>query len=156
MHSRSSTTYVLLVLCAKFNHRNENEISISSGYCSISSWGIPIFLEEQLCKRTIFLSRFSGMKIEALQAFPLSRVRRKEYEELLNETELKAFGCLNTSIGWLGVAASPSCGHAAWFYNRKGKALLSSTLLRRSTFYASLRRWVPLYRCFPGQPVQGI
>ena len=37
----------------------------------------------------------------------ISRARRKESEELMNELELRVFLSVNSKLSWLGTAASP-------------------------------------------------
>lgn len=48
-------------------------------------------------------------KLSAVEAFPLTRMRRKEFDAPLNVVERRSFSSLNSSISWLGVAASPLC-----------------------------------------------
>jgi len=52
-------------------------------------------------------------KLSALQPIPLSRFRRKAFEEKANAVELSAFRSSAGSIGWIGVSASPFCALAS-------------------------------------------
>lgn len=46
-------------------------------------------------------------KIEALDPFPLSRIRGRQIDEHMNKLEKKFFMSANASNGWLGIIASP-------------------------------------------------
>lgn len=48
-------------------------------------------------------------KLNVLETYPLSRCRRKQVDENVNEIERKSFASINASVGWLGVTASPFC-----------------------------------------------
>ena len=58
-------------------------------------------------------------KLEALQPYPIDRYRRKQMEEKLNAIELTSFRSLNSSISWIGVAASPFCSFASSYLQQK-------------------------------------
>jgi len=59
-------------------------------------------------------------KLNALQSYPLSRTRRKEVSDALSAIELKAFRSTNSSLGWLGIAASPFCSFYSSYLQQKG------------------------------------
>ena len=48
-------------------------------------------------------------KLGALSAQPLSRLRRKQLDHVLNDVEKSGFSSLNSSLGWLGLTVSPFC-----------------------------------------------
>ena len=48
-------------------------------------------------------------KISSLECYPIFRERRRESSIPLNEIEKSSFRSVNSSIGWLGIAASPFC-----------------------------------------------
>lgn len=58
-------------------------------------------------------------KLSALQCYPLSRQRRKEGEKLLNDIEKSSFRSVNSSVGWLGSAASLFCSFYASHLQQK-------------------------------------
>lgn len=58
-------------------------------------------------------------KISALEAYCPSRNRRKEIGNKLNDIELGSFRSVNSSIGWLGIAASPFCAFYASYLQQK-------------------------------------
>ena len=59
-------------------------------------------------------------KIASCEAYPISRQRRKQIEEPLTQLEKSSYFSLNSSLGWIGVAASPFCAHAASYLQQKG------------------------------------
>ena len=76
-------------------------------------------------------------KLEALEPVPITRSRRREIDQPLNDIERSAFMSINASINWLGITASPICA----FYsshlqqrtpiNNVGNLLLQSAVLRK-------------------------
>jgi len=48
-------------------------------------------------------------KLNSYECYPISRLRRKEVESNLTALEMKSFSSVNSSLGWLGIAASPFC-----------------------------------------------
>lgn len=58
-------------------------------------------------------------KISSLECYPITRQRRKESSILLNELEMSSFRSINSSIGWLGTAASPFCAFYASHLQQK-------------------------------------
>ena len=51
----------------------------------------------------------ADQKLDELEGFPLSRIRRKDGNARLSTLEQKAFNSLNSSLGWFGIASSPLC-----------------------------------------------
>ena len=51
----------------------------------------------------------SDEKLSKLEGYPVDRQRRKQIETSLNAAEMHYFRSVNSSIGWLGIAASPFC-----------------------------------------------
>ena len=76
-------------------------------------------------------------KLDALEPVPITRSRRREIDEQLNDIEKSSFMSINASINWLGITASPICA----FYsshlqqrtpeNNVGNLLLQSAALRK-------------------------
>ncbi|CAN8063100.1 unnamed protein product [Agarophyton chilense] len=58
-------------------------------------------------------------KLQCFELLVISRLRRKEPEDTLKNNEKARFGSLNSSIGWLGIAASQCRAHAASFIQQK-------------------------------------
>lgn len=61
-------------------------------------------------------------KLKALEQCPIPRVRKLELESELTAAERSAFMSLNSSLGWLGIAASPFCA----FYSSYMQKMLPS------------------------------
>ena len=58
-------------------------------------------------------------KLASLETFPLTRLRRREVDSPLTTVEKASFMSLNSSLGWLGIAASPFCAFYASFLQQK-------------------------------------
>lgn len=58
-------------------------------------------------KDSFYITFGTNQKLNALDAFPISRARRKDGNDQLNAIEQKVFNSLNSSLGWLGISASP-------------------------------------------------
>jgi len=82
--------------------------------------GTFLFFGLTICQDTDFSVTVHGdCKLNALEAFPIDRNRRKQIDTPLNDIELQAFRSVNSSIGWLGIAASPFCSLYASYLQRK-------------------------------------
>lgn len=64
-------------------------------------------------------------KLQALEAYPLARVRRRQHEDKMNAVELASFRSVNSSISWLGTVCSPMC---AFYASSLQQRLPSSTV----------------------------
>lgn len=49
----------------------------------------------------------AGDKLNAVTEYPFSRQRRKQFDQPLNKIEKSVFASVNSSLGWIGTAASP-------------------------------------------------
>lgn len=65
-------------------------------------FGLNIIQDED-CTMTIH----ADDKLQALEPYPISRPRRCQLDDVMNEIEVKSFMSINTSIAWLGITASP-------------------------------------------------
>ena len=79
-------------------------------------------------------------KLESMQPFPLTRLRRKEIDDALNDVELSAFRSLNSSIGWMGIAASPFCALTASYLQQKGPHPTVRDLVTQTNMLRTLKR----------------
>ena len=59
-------------------------------------------------------------RIASCEAYPISRQLRKQIEETLSQLEKSSYFSLNSSLGWIGVAASPFVPMQQVTCNRKG------------------------------------
>ena len=79
-----------------------------------------LFYGLQICQDTDYSITLQGdEKINGLEGFPISRQRRKEGDTALNPVEMSSFRSVNSSIGWLGIAASPFCAFYASYLQQK-------------------------------------
>lgn len=58
-------------------------------------------------------------KLNDLTEYCLSRTRRKQFGSSLNQIEKNHFASINSSLGWIGTAASPFCSFYASFLQQK-------------------------------------
>lgn len=61
----------------------------------------------------------AGDKLEVLAPYPLNRLRRREIDSRLTAIEKLAFLSSNSSLGWLGIAASPFWAFYSSYLPRK-------------------------------------
>ena len=58
-------------------------------------------------------------KMEAVVEYPFSRMRRKQFDQPLTKIEKSVFASTNSSLGWIGTAASPFCSFYASYLQQK-------------------------------------
>lgn len=73
-------------------------------------------------------------KLNAIEAYPLSRVRRKNADDKLNAVELSSFKSVNSSISWIGTTASLFCS----FYSSHLQQKLPDVRVRHLTEQATI------------------
>lgn len=83
--------------------------------------------------------------IEAVTQYPLLRQRRKESDSPLNAIEKSSFASANSSIGWIGTAASPLCSLYSSYLQQKLRIRRCITSLSKTLLYASSRNLVLPY-----------
>jgi len=79
-------------------------------------------------------------KINACEAFPIDRQRRKQVDAPLNKLENSSYRSLNSSLGWIGVAISPFCAHAASYLQQKGPTPTVGDLITQINMLRSLKK----------------
>lgn len=79
-------------------------------------------------------------KLNVLEPYLLSRVRRKQTESRLTMVERSAFMSLNSSLGWLGISASPFCSFCSSYLQQKLTDGLVSALISQTNALRSLKR----------------
>ena len=79
-------------------------------------------------------------KLNALTEFYLSRPRRKEHKSYLNDIERSFFASTNSSLGWIGTAASPLCSFYASYLQQKAPDTTISDLVEQLNIVRKLKR----------------
>lgn len=79
-------------------------------------------------------------KLKGYEAGTISLLRRKDQESQLNSIELSSFRSLNSSIGWLGIAASPFCAFAASYLQQKGPFPTIKDMITQINMLRTLKR----------------
>jgi len=88
--------------------------TINSGPGKLRFFGINTLQNEDFTIETD-----ADDKMQALNEYPISRQRRKMGEKPLNEIEKSAFASSNSSLGWVGTAASPLCSFYSSYLQQK-------------------------------------
>ena len=88
--------------------------TVVSGPGNLRFYGLNIVQDEDMS-----CSINAEDKLLALEQCPITRLRRQEHDSELNAVERSAFMSLNSSIGWLGIAASPFCAFYASHLQQK-------------------------------------
>jgi len=79
--------------------------TITRGPGNLRFYGLMITQDED-CSSTIH----GDEKLNALEPYPLSRVRRRQVDQHMSSIETSAYMSINSSLGWLGITSSPLCG----------------------------------------------
>eukprot|EP00178_Gracilaria_changii_P001336 TRINITY_DN1187_c0_g1_i1.p1 TRINITY_DN1187_c0_g1~~TRINITY_DN1187_c0_g1_i1.p1 ORF type:complete len:639 (-),score=88.06 TRINITY_DN1187_c0_g1_i1:5196-7112(-) len=91
-------------------------------------------------KEDYTISIHGDEKLSSYEPYPIDRTRRKQQDEPLNAIELSAFRSLNSSIGWLGIAASPFCATASSVLQQKGPHVKVKDLVTQFNVLRNLKR----------------
>lgn len=79
-------------------------------------------------------------KIDGTSSYPFLRQRREEGHVDLNAVEAGSFRSVNSSIEWLGIAASPFCAFYARYLQQKVPSTNKSDLITQITSLRLLRK----------------
>ncbi len=80
-------------------------------------------------------------KMEAVSEYPLTRQRRKEPEMKLNDMERSEFASVNSSLGWIGTAASPLCSFYSSYLQQKAPHTTVSNLTEQISIVRKLKKY---------------
>lgn len=81
-------------------------------------------------------------KLEGLFEYSLLRNRRKQQDGLVNKIEKSAFMSTNSSIGWIGTAASPLCSYYARHLQQKAPYIKVKHIIEQNNILRKLKRFV--------------
>lgn len=79
-------------------------------------------------------------KLQSLEPYPISRTRRRQIDDQMNDIEKKAFMSINASIGWLGITTSPLCSFYASHLQQKIREKRVSALLSQFSALRTLKK----------------
>lgn len=82
----------------------------------------------------------------------LSRLRRKEVKDPLNEMELAQFRSLNSQLSWLGTAASPLCAFTSSHLQQRMPNATVADAVAQQQMLRSLKRFGTSIRYVPPPP----
>ena len=79
-------------------------------------------------------------KMDAVTEYPFSRMRRKQFDQPLNQMEKSVFASTNSSLGWIGTAASPFCSLYASYLQQKAPELKVWHLVEQINIVRKLKK----------------
>lgn len=79
-------------------------------------------------------------KLDGVQEYPLSRQRRKEYNEALTKLEKSTFASINSSLGWIGTAASPLCSFYSSYLQQKAPNTKVSHMVEQTNILRKMKK----------------
>eukprot|EP00178_Gracilaria_changii_P027963 TRINITY_DN936_c0_g2_i2.p1 TRINITY_DN936_c0_g2~~TRINITY_DN936_c0_g2_i2.p1 ORF type:complete len:399 (+),score=36.11 TRINITY_DN936_c0_g2_i2:473-1669(+) len=79
-------------------------------------------------------------KLLSFEPFPIDRLRRRQVDQPLNQLGVRAFRSFNSSIGWLGIAASPFCAIASSLLQQKGPHVTVKDLVSQFNVLRNLKK----------------
>lgn len=123
--------------------------SVSRGPGRLRFYGLDIIQDETLA------STIDGDdKLMALEPVPVTRSRRRELTEEMNELEKSSFMSVNASINWLGITASPLCAFYASHLQQKLPDGHVSNLTLQSSVLKKLKKYGTV--CAFPRPPRGV
>lgn len=97
------------------NYNNKYKLGeVVSGPGNLRFYGLNITQEEDFS-----VSIHADDKLVSIEPYPISRTRRSQIDENMNDIERKAFMSINASIGWLGITVSPLCSFVSSYLQQK-------------------------------------
>lgn len=110
--------------------------SVTSGPGKLRFYGLDITQHDD------YTSSIKGdEKLTALESVPLTRSRRREINEQMNEIEKSSFMSVNSSLNWLGITASPLCSFYASFLQQRLPLNTVANLTLQSAVLRKLKRF---------------
>lgn len=79
-------------------------------------------------------------RLMSIEPYPITRLRRKQIDEPLNEIELASFRSLNGMLGWIGITASPFCAFASSHLQQKLPNAQVRTLVAQTNMLRQLKK----------------
>lgn len=70
-------------------------------------------------------------KLNSLREYYLSRLRRKQYTDVVNQIEKSHFSSTNSSLGCIGTSKSPFCSFFASFLQQKSSKTTVANLIEQ-------------------------
>ena len=79
-------------------------------------------------------------KLEAFSKYIFTGQRRRECDDELNAIEKTAFASVNSSLGWIGMAASPLCSFYESYSQQKAPQIKISHLIEQINILRKLKK----------------
>lgn len=111
--------------------------TINSGPGNLRFFGINVVQQENMTVETN-----SDDKIDSLFEYSISRYRQKQSECPANEIEKRSFMSLNSSLGWIGSAASPMCSYYSSYLQHRAPNVLVKHIVEQNNILRKSRSMV--------------
>ena len=109
--------------------------TISSGPGRMRFFGINTVQEDDMTVVTD-----ANDKLNALTEYVLSRPRRKQFDMSINELEKSFYSSTNSSLGWIGTAASPFCAFYVSYLQEKAPETKVSHIIEQQNAVRKLKK----------------
>lgn len=119
----------------KQSHKKFELGTVSHGPGKLRFFGINTEQHEDLT-----VSTDADDKLKSLVELDISRSRRKEYDAGINEIERAAYASANSSLGWIGTAASPFCSFYSSYLQQKAPNTKVSHLVEQQVIIKKLKK----------------
>lgn len=86
-------------------------------------------------------------KLRSLDEYPISRIRRKEFESPLNALEKSYFTSTNSSLGWTGISSSLFCSFYASHLQQRASELKAKNIIDQINIVTSVKRFGTVLSC---------
>lgn len=79
-------------------------------------------------------------KLNGIYTAPITRTRRRDTTDMLNPAEKRVFASINSSVGWLGITASPFCATFSSLFQQEAPSAAISTLCNQGARLSKLQK----------------
>lgn len=106
-----------------FNYLKKFSKEFELGKLEIGSGKFRFYGINVIQQGDLYIESDADEKLEGLFEYSLLRNRRKQLEEPVTNKEKSSFMSTNSSIGWIGTAASPLCSYYASHLQQKASEI---------------------------------
>ena len=109
--------------------------TVATGPGKMRFFGINTVQEDDMTTHTD-----ADDKLNALTEYAISRSRRKHFDQPMNPLEKWLFASTNSSLGWIGTAASPLCSFYASYLQQKSPNTLVRHIAEQQSIVRKLKK----------------
>lgn len=122
-------------LLTQFNHQFKLG-SLKIGPGRFRFFGTNVIQNEDLS-----VIKNADVKLEGIFEYSVSRLRRKSQDSSLNMIEKRAYMSTNSSLGWIGTAASPICPFYTSHLQQKAPEIKVKHLIEQNNILKKLKKY---------------